>query len=316
MKNQDKSRQTGPTKESLQRQFEQMAHQAPATPPQPISSTRLLGKSIFIVWKSWWKFSLIVSIIACVLWGIARIFAPYSLPGKAAEQLRRDAEVEKDINARIRQYVRSEESLEKGTLLNGEKNPLFDKDLVLSWFSERLREFNQRHGTNVSAQSAILEKAKAAQEIVERNLKLTDGVDWEGGENTQFAISDQILQRGGGDDIDLALLKVAFLRHMGVSGKSAYVVLALDSTKSDMRGVAVILLPGRKEFILDNAKSARSRGSKTYREFVEFGVDHPTRRRWDLLKAPDPDSSSPAGAAILNPKLHSPIMTAFSIWKQ
>lgn len=275
MKNQDKPRQTGPTKESLQRQFEQMAHQAPATPPQTISSTRLLGRSIVVTWKIWRNVGLFILVMFLLLIVSS---VGYIMIERWQVRSQRNAMVDNIIKTYVGNYISDEyyATEYKPSKLSG--NPS-DRDTVMNWFARRLASLNKNRPIKISVQSSLLEKAEAAEQIVGRNLKLTDGADWDNGENTRFSSSRGVIKRGGGDETDLALMKVAFLRFMGVSGDNAYVVLYIDSTEADMRGVAVVKLPDGKEMYLDKTKSTRAPGGKAYRELVEFGVRHSIKKR-------------------------------------
>lgn len=271
MKNQDNPRQTGPTEESLRYQFKQMTHEAPSTSPQRISSARILGKSIVATWKIWRNIGLFILVLFLIL--IASSVG-YILIERWQIRSQRNAMVDNIIETYVGNYQMDEWSI------MGEPSQFpKEKAVILKWFSDALVELNRRRGTSISAQSSLLEKAEAAEEIVGRNLKLTDGADWDNGENTRFSRSGEVIKRGGGDETDLALMKVTFLRIMGVPDENAYVVLYIDSTEADARGVAVVKLPDGKEMYLDKTKSTRAPGGKAYRELVEFGVRHSIKKR-------------------------------------
>lgn len=275
MKNQDKPRQTGPTEESLRYQFKQMTHEAPSTPPQRISSANILGKSIVATWKIWRNTGLFILVLFLIL--IASSVG-YILIERWQIRSQRNAMVDNIIKTYVGNYQMDEyyATEYKPSKLSG--NPS-DRDTVMNWFARRLASLNKNRPIKISAQSSLLEKAEAAEEIVGRNLKLTDGADWDNGENTRFSSSREVIKRGGGDETDLALMKVTFLRIMGVPDENAYVVLYIDSTEADARGVAVVKLPDGKEMYLDKTKSTRAPGGKAYRELVEFGVRHSIKKR-------------------------------------
>lgn len=149
-----------------------------------------------------------------------------------------------------------------------------EKEQVVGWFLQHLAALNKAQGRAVSVHSPLREKAQATHTIVETNLRLTDGADRDNGAHDRFSTSREVIKRGGGDEIDLAHMKVAMLRIMHVPDDNAYTVLYTNNPEEGFKGVAVVKLPDGAELYLDNAAKSRQPERSTYQEFAAYNLYH------------------------------------------